>query len=70
MSSACVGMYGVALRSLFLLFYPEFIPGQVWVSCASVRLVDGEDDNHGKDEYDSPIYTEAEYEELEAAFEY
>ena len=40
------------------------------MSCASVRLVDRENDNHGKDEDDSPIYTEAEYEGLEAAFEY
>ena len=40
------------------------------MSCASVRLVDREDDDHGNDEDDCPIYTEEEYEELEAAFEY
>ena len=40
------------------------------MSCASVRLVDREDDDDSNDEDDSPIYTEEEYEELEAAFEY
>ena len=63
-------MYGVALRSLFLQFQNKFILRQVWVSCASVRLVDREDDDDSNDEDDSPIYTEEEYEELEAAFEY
>ena len=37
------------------------------MSCASVRLVDAGNENN---EDDSPIYTEEEYEELEAAFEY
>ena len=37
------------------------------MSCASVRLVDRDNND---DEDDSPIYTAEEYEELEAAFEY
>ena len=40
------------------------------MSCASVRLVDRDNDDAGNNEDDSPIYTEEEYEELEAAFEY
>ena len=48
-------------------FWPKFIPGQVWVSCASVRLVDGTGNDYNED--DGPIYTEEEYEELEGAFQ-
>merc|ERR1712158_172673 len=43
---------------------------QVWVSCASMRLVDAPagraaDDDEDDDEEDSPLYTEEEYAELE-----
>merc|ERR1711990_857745 len=46
---------------------------QVWVSCASMRLVDGpsvraaEDQDY--DDEDTPLYTDEEYAELEEAFE-
>jgi len=46
---------------------------QVWVSCASMRLVDGpsgrasEDQDY--DDEDTPLYTDEEYAELEGAFE-
>merc|ERR1712010_402087 len=45
---------------------------QVWVSCASMRLVDAPagraaDDDEDDDEEDSPLYTEEEYAQLEGA---
>lgn len=40
---------------------------QVWVSCASVRLVRANDDA-GNDEDEGPVYTDEEYEELAASF--
>ena len=49
---------------------------KVWVSCASMRLVDGpsgrsdEEDQLNDGEYeDTPLYTDEEYAELEEAFE-
>ena len=48
---------------------PEFFLGQVWVSCASVRLVANDGTGNDYNEGDSPIYTEEEYEELEGAFQ-
>merc|ERR1712241_1005713 len=43
---------------------------QVWVSCASMRLVDAPAGRAADDdEDDSPLYTEEEYAELEGAFE-
>merc|ERR1712038_660557 len=43
---------------------------QVWVSCASMRLVDSPAGRAADDdEDDSPLYTEEEYAELEGAFE-
>ena len=41
---------------------------KVWVSCASVRLVQAniKDFDEGKDE--GPVYTDEEYEELGASF--
>merc|ERR1712141_795888 len=48
---------------------------QVWVSCASMRLVDApsvradEDQDYDEDDEDTPLYTDEEYEELEGAFE-
>merc|ERR1712032_1117586 len=43
---------------------------QVWVSCASMRLVDASAGRAADDdEDDSPLYTEEEYAELEGAFE-
>merc|ERR1711997_199780 len=48
---------------------------QVWVSCASMRLVAGpsvraaEDEDYDNEDEDTPLYTDEEYDELEAAFE-
>merc|ERR1712241_312717 len=49
---------------------------QVWVSCASMRLVDGpsgrnaeEDQDYDDDYEETPLYTDEEYAELEQAFE-
>merc|ERR1711963_1128892 len=47
---------------------------QVWVSCASMKLVPGPsvrkaEDNEDGDDYVEPLYTDEEYEELEGAFE-
>jgi len=49
---------------------------QVWVSCASMRIVAGpsvraaEDEDYDNEDEDTPLYTDEEYAELEAAFEY
>ena len=49
---------------------------KVWVSCASMRLVDGpsrrtaeEDQDYDDDYEETPLYTDEEYAELEQAFE-
>jgi len=48
---------------------------QIWVSCASMRLVAGpsvradEDQDYDEEYEDTPLYTDEEYEELEGAFE-
>jgi len=42
---------------------------QVWVSCASVRLVANDGAGNDYNEDDGPIYTDNEYEELEEAFQ-
>ena len=44
---------------------------QVWVSCASMKLVPGPSVRKGEDNEDDeePLYTDEEYAELEAAFE-
>ena len=47
----------------------SFILGQVWVSCASVRLVANDGAGNDYNEDDGPIYTDNEYEELEEAFQ-
>ena len=53
----------------------SFIPvSQVWVSCASMRLVDGPsvratEDQEDYDNSEEPLYTDEEYAELEEAFQ-